>query len=423
MNSDVEFAVVGVAIKNPEVIPEVLSKIVPADLWDPKAETVLTAVAALWSDGIPVDALSVRGRLAGSQVDAGDLFRMIEGACVPASLSHHLKTILEAARLRRLGDAGQRILTLAQAGESADTITQQAQELLDNATRADESEVHRVGETMGSTIENMRAVARGEVEPGIPTGFRDLDELTNGLSGGQMIVIGGRPGSGKTTAMVDMMRHASISMNIPTLMFSLEMGADEVNQRILAAESSTSLTGIVKANLSDSEWSKIEETQHRIEQAPMFIDASPEITITDIVAKARMHVKQYGVKAVYVDYIQLLRSKDKQESREQEVAAYSRQMKLLAKSCGVPVVVAAQLNRDSIKRGGAPMVSDLRESGSLEQDADLVILIDRPENQDPNDPRAGEADLLLKKNRRGPTGTATVISQLKYSRFSDFGNA
>lgn len=418
MDKTLEYSVVGAAVNNPASIPEVLTKITPADLWNPKAETVLTAVADLWAETSAVDALSVAQKLSGGQVSASDVFEMVELACVPASLNHHLGTIANRAQVRRLGSAGQRIATLAEQGSSPQDIAQQAQELIDGAIRVDESQVRRVGETLGETMEGIRAAARGETDAGLPTGIADLDSLINGLAGGQMVIVAARPGVGKSTLAVDFMRHASAKLDVPSLLFSLEMGANEVNQRILAAEASVPLSGIINGTLTDNEWAKVDATAARLNQVPLYVDASSETTMVDIAAKSRMYVERKQVGLVVVDYLQLLRA-DGVVSREQEIASYSRQMKLLAKSLGVPVVVIAQLNRESVRRGGKPMVSDLRESGSLEQDADVIMLIDRPDAADPNDARAGEADIVVGKNRRGRTGVATVVAQLKYSRFSN----
>lgn len=420
MDTTIEHAVIGTAIQNPATISTVLTKITPQDLHDPKAETILAAIVDMWADSIPIDAMSVAQALTGSQVTAMDIFGMIEQAVPPASIPHHLDTIAERATVRRLEQAGQRITQLAQHGESSESITQQAQELLNGAVRPDASEIRPIGETMAETVERMRAAARGETEAGLPTGITHLDELTNGLAAGQMVIVAARPGAGKSTLAVDFMRHASIKLGVPSLMFSLEMSRDEVNQRILAAEAKLPLSRVVDGKLSNDQWNRVGQTLERIEPAPLYVEDSAETTIMDITAKSRLFVEHKNVGLIVVDYLQLLRS-DKHQYREQEIAGYSRQMKLLAKACGVPVVVVAQLNRESAKNNRPPQVSDLRESGALEQDADVVLLIDRPDMNNPDHERAGEADIIVGKNRRGKTGVAPVVAQLNYSRFTNLG--
>lgn len=417
MNQQLEYAVLGTAMMNPNVIPEILSKVTPADLWNPKAEAVLSAVADMWAEGITVDSLGVAQRVSGGKITASDIFQMVESACPPGAVATHLNTIAEAATIRRLGDAGQRISTLASSGETSGHIIQHAQELLDGVVRSTDSDVALAGDTIDDTFDKIWDRQNGNEDSGLPTGFPDLDELIGGLAGGQMIIVAARPGVGKSTLAVDFIRHASIKQNIPSMIFSLEMGRDELNQRIIAAEASVLLKNIVSGSMDDQDWDKAGSARDRIKAAPIFVDTTEETTVHDITAKARMYVEKHNVGLIVVDYLQLLRSGQRMESREQEIATYSRAMKLLAKACDVPVVVIAQLNREAVRRGGAPQVSDLRESGSLEQDADVIMLIDRPEMTEPDGERAGEADVIVGKNRRGRTGKVTVASQLHYSRF------
>lgn len=419
MTQSIEHAVVGLAVTNPETIPEVLSRISPSDLWDPKSEVVLTAVMDLWAEGEHVDALGVVKRLGGSQVTAGDVFGMVQQACVPPSLNGHLKTITDASSLRRLSAAGQRIHQLAESGETPAHIAQHAQELLDGAIRTDESSTRTIGQTIPGAMERIQAAARGENDAGLPTGFSDLDDMLHGLAGGQMIIVAARPGYGKTTLAVDFMRHASVKLGVPSLMFSLEMGEAELATRVLSAESSVSMSSLTSGQVSSQDQAKLDATAARLGDVPIHIDAGSSPTISDILAKARLYAEHKKVGLIVVDYLQLLRAEGV-FSREQEIAGYSRAMKLLAKQTGVPVVVVAQLNRESTKRGGTPMLSDIRESGSLEQDADVVMLLDRPEAIDPGSARAGEMDVIVAKNRRGRTGTVTLAAQLHYSRFRNF---
>lgn len=225
-----------------------------------------------------------------------------------------------------------------------------------------------------------------------------------------------------STLGVDFMRHAALKANTPSLLFSLEMSQNEVNERIIAAEAEIRVENIRSAKLSEDDWLKIGRVHDELVKAPIFVSDFAESTVMDIVAKTKMLVKKHNIGLVVIDYIQLLRSDGKVESRQQEVAAYSRQFKLLAKSCNIPVVVIAQVNRESEKRGdGAKLKpSDLRESGALEQDADIILLINRPDAGDVDHARAGEADIDVAKNRGGRTGVATVATQMHLSRFVNF---
>jgi replicative DNA helicase len=261
---------------------------------------------------------------------------------------------------------------------------------------------------------------RGEGMTGVPTGFYELDELTHGLHPGQMIVIAARPAVGKSTFALDFARSAAIKNNLATVMFSLEMGRNEIAMRLLSAEATIGLQDLRKGTIKDEQWSKIATTMGRMNDAPLFIDDSPNMSLMEIRAKCRRLKQQHDLKLVILDYLQLMSSGKKVESRQQEVSEFSRALKLLAKELQVPVIALSQLNRGSEQRQDKrPMVSDLRESGSIEQDADMVILLHREDVYDKESPRAGEADILIAKHRNGPTKDIVVAFQGHYSRFAN----
>jgi replicative DNA helicase len=261
---------------------------------------------------------------------------------------------------------------------------------------------------------------RGEGMTGVPTGFYELDELTHGLHPGQMIVIAARPAVGKSTFALDFARSAAIKHNLATVMFSLEMGRNEIAMRLLSAEATIGLQDLRKGTIKDEQWSKIATTMGRMNDAPLFIDDSPNMSLMEIRAKCRRLKQQHDLKLVILDYLQLMSSGKKVESRQQEVSEFSRALKLLAKELQVPVIALSQLNRGSEQRQDKrPMVSDLRESGSIEQDADMVILLHREDVYDKESPRAGEADILIAKHRNGPTKDIVVAFQGHYSRFAN----
>jgi replicative DNA helicase len=255
---------------------------------------------------------------------------------------------------------------------------------------------------------------------GVPTGFVDLDDLTNGLHAGQMIIIAARPGMGKSTLGLDLARAASIKHKLTSCFFSLEMGKSEIVQRLISAEAGVPLNHIRKGQMGDDDWQRIARKTGEVSSAPLFIDDSPNLTMMEIRAKARRLKQRHDLKLVIVDYMQLMTSGKKVESRQLEVSEFSRQMKLLAKELDVPVVALSQLNRGPEQRTDKkPMLSDLRESGSLEQDADMVILLHRADAYDKDSDRVGEADFIVAKHRNGPTATISTVFQGHYSRFVD----
>ena len=255
---------------------------------------------------------------------------------------------------------------------------------------------------------------------GVPSGFADLDALTNGFHNGQLILVAARPALGKSTLALDFARAASIRHNLPSIVFSLEMGKAEIAMRLLSAETSIPLQKMRKGMIEAKDWTTIAQTRGRIENAPLYIDDSPNMTLVEIRAKCRRLKQRVGLKMIVIDYLQLMTSGKKVESRQQEVSEFSRALKLLAKELQVPVIALSQLNRGPEQRSDRkPQLSDLRESGSLEQDADMVILLHRESAYEKDNPRAGEADFIVAKHRNGPTDTITVGFQGHYSRFAD----
>ncbi len=255
---------------------------------------------------------------------------------------------------------------------------------------------------------------------GVPTGFADLDALTNGLHPGQLIIVAARPALGKSTLALDFARAASIKYDMPSIFFSLEMGRSEIAMRLLSAEASVPLQSMRKGTVDARDWTTIAQTRGRINDAPLYIDDSPNMTLVEIRAKCRRLKQKVGLKLVVIDYLQLMTSGKKVESRQQEVSEFSRALKLMAKELQVPVIALSQLNRGPEQRADKmPAISDLRESGSLEQDADMVILLHRESAYEKDNPRAGEADFIVAKHRNGPTGTITVGFHGHFSRFAD----
>jgi replicative DNA helicase len=255
---------------------------------------------------------------------------------------------------------------------------------------------------------------------GVPTGFADLDTLTNGLHPGQMVVIAARPAIGKSTLALDLARAAAIKHRLATVMFSLEMSRNEITMRLLSAEARVPLQAMRTGQLGEDDWTRLARRMSEVVDAPLFIDDSPNMSMMEIRAKCRRLKQRHDLRMVIVDYLQLMTSPRRVENRQQEVSEMSRSLKLLAKEVDVPVVAISQLNRGPEQRNDKrPLLSDLRESGSIEQDSDVVILLHREDAYERESPRAGEADMIIAKHRNGPTTTVTVAFQGHYSRFVD----
>ena len=267
-------------------------------------------------------------------------------------------------------------------------------------------------------MDEIEAINSGVKGEGIKSGFKDLDNLTNGFHPGNMIVLAARPAVGKSTLGLDIARAASIRDGNTSVIFSLEMSRSEITMRMLSAEARVPLNNIRSGNLTDDEWGRLAKRMGEISNAPLFIDDSPNLSLMEIRAKARRLKQRHDLKLIIIDYLQLMTSGKRVENRQQEVSEFSRNLKLLAKELDVPVIAISQLNRSPEQRADKkPMLSDLRESGSIEQDADVVILLHREDLYSDN--RSGEADLHVAKHRNGPTKTITVSAQLHFSRFVD----
>jgi replicative DNA helicase len=302
--------------------------------------------------------------------------------------------------------------------EDADVAAIQAD--LDGAVRpTDDSDLASIGDLVGGSL--VRAVTPPTNEDRVPTGFMDLDSLfSGGFTPGQMVVVGARPAMGKSTLAQDFARGAAIRHRIPTLIESLEMSRDDLSDRILCAEARIPLHHLRQGIVSDGDVARAAaRVQDTIAEAPLYINDGALLSLAGLRARVRNLVRTKGLRLVIIDYLQLMQV-GRADNRQQAVADLSRGLKLLAKDFGIAVVVLCQLNRGPEQRTEKkPQVSDLRESGAIEQDADIVILLHREDAYDKESPRAGEADLIVGKHRNGPTATITTAFQGHYARFTD----
>ncbi len=425
-----EQSVLGGMLLSKDAIADVLERLRPGDFYRPAHQNVYDAILDLYGRGEPADAVTV-----GAELDRRGLLRRIGGlpylhtliSTVPtaANAGYYAGIVAEKALLRRLVEAGTRVVQYGYAGaEGADVdeIVDRAQaEIYDVTERRTSEDFVPLEQLLQPTMDEIDAIAsQGGLSKGVPTGFTELDELTNGLHPGQMVVVAARPGMGKSTLGLDFLRSCSIKNRMPSIVFSLEMSKSEIVMRLLSAEAKIKLADMRSGKMSDDDWTRLARRMSEISEAPLYIDDSPNLTMMEIRAKARRLHQKAGLRLIVLDYLQLMTSGKKVESRQQEVSEFSRQIKLLAKELEVPVVAMSQLNRGPEQRTDKkPMLADLRESGSIEQDADMVILLHRPDAFESDDPRGGEADLIVAKHRAGPTRTVTVAHQLHLSRFTN----
>jgi replicative DNA helicase len=323
--------------------------------------------------------------------------------------------------MRRLVEAGTKIVQLGynSEGEVDDAVDQAQAEVYAVTERRTSEDYVQLSTILPQALDEIEAISKGGGAEGVMSGFRDLDLLTHGFHAGNMIVLAARPAMGKSTLGLDIARHAAIHENKCAVIFSLEMSKSEITMRMLSAEARVGLNSIRSGQLSDDDWAKLARRMGEISDAPLFIDDSPNLSMMEIRAKARRLKQRHDLKLIVIDYLQLMTSGKRVENRQQEVSEFSRQLKLMAKELDIPVIAISQLNRGPEQRTDKrPQLSDLRESGSIEQDADVVILLHREDMYDQQS-RQGEADLHVAKHRNGPTRVIKVSAQLHFARFTD----
>lgn len=423
-----EQSALGGMLLSKDAVADVIESVRGVDFYIPKHEVIFEAILTLYSHGEPTDVIAVTDELtkSGSLSRAGgaDYLHTLT-AIVPtaANAGYYASLVAEKAVLRRLVEAGTRIVQMGYAseGEVTDLVNNAQAEIYGVAGGVEAEDFIPLTEAVTAAIDEIEAAkGRDGSMTGVPTGFADLDELTNGLHAGQLILVAARPALGKSTLALDFARGAAIKHDLPTIIFSLEMGRSEIAMRLLSAEASVPLQAMRKGTVDQRDWTTIAQVRGRINDAPLYIDDSPNMTLVEIRAKCRRLKQKVGLKMVIIDYLQLMTSGKRVESRQQEVSEFSRALKLMAKELQVPVVALSQLNRGPEQRADKmPALSDLRESGSLEQDADMVILLHRDSAYEKESARPGEADLIVAKHRNGPTKTITVAFQGHLSRFAD----
>lgn len=424
-----ERCVLGGMMLSKDAVADVIELVKPGDFYQPAHGTLFTTITDMYADNEPTDPVAVADRLTrtGALARVGGvayLHTCINTLPTVANTPYYAGIVADKAILRRVIEGGTRVVQLAYSadGSGGRELMDRAQQIMyDLDVNRRDGSASMFGQLLQPTLDEIEAAgAAGNGLRGLPTGFTDLDRLLHGLRGGQLIMIGGRPGQGKSTLGLDVARVNAMKYNVPVALFSLEMGQIELVQRTLAAECRVPLDAILCGQLSDDEWTKMARRMGEIQDAPLYIDDSAPSTMMDIRAKARRLQQVHGIKLIIIDHFHLLSPAKRYSSDQEMYSDMSRQCKLLAKELDIPVMLLVQLNRESEKRGDKrPGLSDMRGSGGLEQDADVVILVHRDDYYDKESPRAGEADFIVAKHRNGATDTVTVAAQLHLSRFVD----
>ena len=376
-----EQSVLGAMLLSKDAIADVVEVVRGSDFYRPAHESIFEAIIDLYGRGEPADPLTVAAELTrrGELARVGGapyLHTLVATVPTAANAGFYAEIVRERAILRRLVEAGTRIVQMGYAGDGeVDDLVDRAQAEVYGVTDRRASEDYApLSEIMEGTLDEIESIgSRGGQMVGVPTGFTDLDTLTNGLHPGQLIIVAARPAVGKSTMALDIARAASIKSGLTSVIFSLEMTRNEITMRLLSAEARVALHHMRTGSMSDQDWDRIARRTGEVSSAPLFVDDSPNMSMMEIRAKARRLKQRNDLRLIVIDYLQLMQSGKRVESRQVEVAEFSRSLKLLAKELDVPVVALSQLNRGPEQRQDKrPMLSDLRESGCLTADTRIM---------------------------------------------------
>ncbi|MFF7369855.1 replicative DNA helicase [Streptomyces tricolor] len=425
---EAEKAVLRAMLKSRDAIADVVEVLHDVDFYRPEHGLIYTTILDLFARDQPHDPIAVSAELAKQQqleqAGGSDYVRALASGPTGGSTTwlRQAERVQALAVLRRTREAAVHIENLV-AGGSADDIdritdTAQAEILAATTRRPDGLPPSRVlGDIMEGLLDELEAGGTA----GLPTGFTDLDSLTGGLHPGQLIVIAGRPTLGKTTLALDLLRTTTIKHNLPAALFTLELNERDITRRILSAEARVALHHMRSGTMTDEDWTRLARRMPDVSAAPLYIQDTAYATFSDLRAHCRRLYARRDIRLIVVDALHLLNYGTRQlGSRYEEISEVSRCLKLLAKELNIPIVAVSTLNRNAeLRHDKKPMLSDLRDSGALEDNADVVILIHREDHYEKESPRAGEADLIVAKHRDGPTATITVAFQGHYARFVD----
>jgi replicative DNA helicase len=424
-NVEAEESVLGSMMLSSEAIADVVEILDPDDFYRSANSKIYTSLRGLYARGEPVDlitavaALEQQGMLdeVGGRLYLRDLTDQVP---TPASAGHYAQIVSKAALRRRLISAAAEIMDRAYtSADDAEAVADAAeQRIYDVARREDKEEVAMLRELVDQAMLDLETIQNREsAYTGLPTGFRDLDDLTSGLQPGNLVIIAARPGIGKSSLAMNLARNVAVAHH-PVAVFSLEMSRTEIGMRLLCAEARVPWDRIRSKRVGPQDWSNVVHAAEVLHDAPLHIVDAGNVNIVDIRAKARrMRTSRGGLSLIIVDYMQLMTSPNarRPDNRQQEVAEISRSLKLLAKELHIPVVALSQLNRNPEARADKrPQLSDLRESGSIEQDSDVVVFIHR-DDADPEKKR--DAELIIAKHHNGPTGSVRLNFEPSLTQF------
>src|SRR3989339_1061992 len=426
-NLQAEQSVIGSMLIDKNAIIKVVEFLRPDSFYRDAHRHIFEAILELFDKGEPVDLITVTEILrknntleqAGGSVYVSDLLNSVPTA---ANVEYYAKIVEEKATLRKVIDAGTKMVGDAfDEPEDVDQVLDRAESsIFEIALKRSREGFHKLDQILTKVLDKIdHLYGKQEHITGIPTGYTDLDKLTAGFQNSDLIIIAARPSVGKTAFALNMAQNMAIKFKVPVAIFSLEMSKDQLAQRMLCSEAEIDAIRLKTATLSDTGWKKLTKALGRLSEAPIYIDDTASMTATEIRAKARRLKMEKGLGMIMIDYLQLMSGRGRVENRVQEISEISRSLKTLAREIDVPVIALSQLSRAVEQRPDRrPRLSDLRESGEIEQTADLVMFIHREDYYNPQAERGNIAEIIIAKQRNGPVGTIELVFRKELAKFS-----
>lgn len=431
-SEEAEQSVVGSMIMDSDAVVTASEMLTPEDFYGKQYGILFEAITELFAEGRPVDLVTLRDKLKEKDVpqelySIEFLANQVKAVPTSANVRYYAQIVKEKAVLRSLIKVTEGISNECYLDkEKLDYILEDAEKkVFDIVQRRGSSEFVSIRDIVIQSLDNIEAASRNKGSvTGIATGYYDLDYKTAGLQPSDLILLAARPSMGKTAFVLNIAEHIAVKNKITTAIFSLEMSKNQLVNRILSMNSRVDAQVIRTGNLEDSDWANLMESARIIGESGLIIDDTPGISVTELRSKCRKFKLEHNLGLVIIDYLQLMSASGRSESRQQEISEISRSLKALAREINCPVIALSQLSRAVEKRDDKrPMLSDLRESGAIEQDADVVMFIYRDEYYNKESPEAGITEIIIAKQRNGPTGTVKLGWQAEYTKFVNLERA
>lgn len=423
-----EQAVLGAMLVDKDAVIASIEVLKSEDFYREDNKEIYAAMLELYSIGKSIDMITLKDQLTlrGTLDKVGGISyiaSLVDNVPAVSNVENYIKIVEEKSVIRNLIKTANEIIRNSYSGtEDVDALVEQAEKRIFDVVQERNSRGYAsIREILINVFDEIEEISKsGQSISGLESGFIDLDAKTSGLNKSALLIVAARPAMGKSAFVLNIASYVARHQKTPVMIFNLEMSKEEVTKRILCAESEVDSTKVKNATLESEDWLKLGEASGRLSDMPIYIDDTPGLTSAELRAKCRKAKLEKNIGLVIIDYLQLMESKNKSSSRQQEVSEISRSLKILAKELNIPVIALSQLSRATESRTDhRPMLSDLRESGSIEQDADIVMFLHREDYYDANTEKKNVAEVIIAKNRSGSTGTVELAWIPEYTKFAN----